>query len=89
MNCYAVKSAGYVISSVSVFLLGVVAWEAADETWMRVLVVAGAAASILGMILRWITYREDKRQRGELGSVHEGRIGDRAHGIVEHVGPAL
>ncbi len=89
MNCYAVKSIGYVISTISVALLGLVAWEAADEGWMRPLVIAGVLASIVGMALRWLTYREDKRQRGELGSVHEGRIGDRAHRVVEHVGPAL
>ncbi len=66
MNCYAIKSIGYVISSISVALLGIVAWEAADEGWMRPLVLVGVLASIVGMALRWLTYREDKRQRGEL-----------------------
>ena len=89
MNCYAVKSIGYVISTISVALLGIIAWEAADEGWMRPLVILGVLASIVGMALRWLTYREDKKQRGELGSAHEGRVGDRAHGVVEHMGPAL
>ncbi len=55
MNCYAVKSIGYVISTISVALLGIVAWEAADEGWMRLLVILGVLASIVGMALRWLT----------------------------------
>ena len=60
------KAAGYLISTASVFLLGAVAWPKADDppakTW---LVIGGMTASILGMFLRYLSHRKDKRDIAE------------------------
>lgn len=60
------KSLGYLISTVSVFMLGVVAWPKPGEprlmTW---LVIGGMASSIVGMFLRYLSHRKDKRDIAE------------------------
>ena len=57
---------GYLISSVSVAFLGIVAWPAPDEPqWMAWAVALGMATSILGMGLRWLAHvhvRKDIRR---------------------------
>ena len=58
------RGVGYFISIISVLLLGIVAWPKPDEpSWKAVALVAGMAASTLGMLLRWISSR---RQLHEL-----------------------
>ena len=53
---------GYLISSVSVGLLGVVAWPGPDEPqWHAWAVGIGMATSILGMGLRYLSHLRDKR----------------------------
>ena len=55
------KGLGYLISTVSVFLLGVAAWPKAgdppEQTW---LVIGGMAASIAGMFFRYLSHRKRK-----------------------------
>lgn len=53
-----VKTLGYLVSAISVVLLAVPAWQAAqrDETVMLCL-IAGAIASLTGMALRSISYQ--------------------------------
>jgi hypothetical protein len=54
------KGSGYLISSVSVVLLGVPALRSAkDEPLMLVLLLTGMLLSIVGMALRWRSHRVD------------------------------
>ncbi|HEY0625190.1 MAG TPA: hypothetical protein VGD10_00495 [Allosphingosinicella sp.] len=56
------KGTGYLISIISVLLLAAVAWEStATNPVMRWVLVAGVAASIVGMSLRWAAYRREQR----------------------------
>lgn len=57
------KGVGYIVSIVSVFLIGAVAWpKAADPQWMRTALVAGMATSVIGMGLRYIAHRKEQRE---------------------------
>lgn len=60
------KALGYLVSIVSVFLLGAVAWpkpgDPPQETW---LLLGGMAASVIGMFLRYLSHRKDKRDIAE------------------------
>ena len=54
----AIKTVGYLISSVSVMLLGMVSWKAASANpLLLACLLGGMALSVLGMILRWISYQ--------------------------------
>ena len=56
------KGLGYLISSVSVVLLGVVAWPGPDEPpWHAVAVLLGMVLSILGMGVRFMSHRKDRK----------------------------
>ena len=56
------KGLGYLISAVSVFFLGVVAWPAATEPgWKAWAVAIGMATSIAGMGVRFLSHRKDRR----------------------------
>ena len=60
------KSLGYLISTLSVFMLGAVAWPKPGEPRLMMwLVLGGMAASILGMFLRYLSHRKDKRDIAE------------------------
>ena len=53
------KGIGYLISTLSVLLLGAVAWpKAGDPSWKTYAVAAGMTASILGMALRFLAHRK-------------------------------
>lgn len=61
-RAFTLKTIGYVISSVSVVLLGVVAWKSAEyEPLLAACLIGGMAASLLGMFLRWLSYCSDKK----------------------------
>lgn len=52
------KGSGYLVSSVSVLLLGVPALKSAkDEPLMLTLLAVGMLLSIIGMALRWRSHR--------------------------------
>jgi hypothetical protein len=56
------KGLGYLISTVSVFFLGIVAWPAPDEPkWKAWAVAVGMGSSILGMAVRWLSHRKDRK----------------------------
>jgi hypothetical protein len=58
------KTAGYLISTISVLLLGAVAWTGtADHPEFRILLVLGMATSIAGMFLRWLSYLHERREK--------------------------
>lgn len=56
-----IKSSGYLISTVSVILLGIVSWKAAQQSPILMsCLIAGMVLSCLGMLLRWTSYQVDK-----------------------------
>jgi hypothetical protein len=60
---HRLKGFGYLTSSVSVFLLATVSWASTQKsTLLTACLVAGAAASIIGMFFRWLTYEIEKRK---------------------------
>jgi hypothetical protein len=77
------KTLGYVISTLSVILLGVVSWKATEsDMGLRACLIAGAFASILGMFCRWLSYELEKRHSGSA----ERRDGSAAHALTGSVG---
>ena len=55
---------GYLVSSLSVVALGIVAWRAArDDETLLVLLILGVAASLGGMLLRWMSFLADQREK--------------------------
>jgi hypothetical protein len=57
----AIKTTGYLVSTLSVILLGIVSWKAAQESpVLMACLIGGVVASILGMVLRWTSYQLDK-----------------------------
>ena len=75
------KGLGYFISTISVLLLGAVAWPGPDEPgWKALVVVAGMAASIAGMGVRWLSHRKDRRdiERAEAEAADAERKAGRA-----------
>jgi hypothetical protein len=56
------KGVGYLISSVSVFFLGIVAWPGPGEPpWQAVAVLMGMVLSILGMAVRFMSHQKDRK----------------------------
>lgn len=54
------KTIGYLVSTVSVILIGVVAWDGlAEDMWLRALLIIGITTSIVGMIFRMIAHLID------------------------------
>jgi hypothetical protein len=59
------KGGGYLVSTVSVVLLGIPALKsAAEEPAMLVCLLAGSLLSIAGMALRWRSHRLDDKRKG-------------------------
>lgn len=59
----AIKTAGYLVSTMSVLSLGVVSWKSASHNALLLIcLIAGMAASIIGMLLRWISYQVQETQ---------------------------
>jgi len=58
-----IKTAGYLVSTLSVLLLGIVSWKSASEhPMLMACLVGGMLASMLGMLLRWISYQVQERE---------------------------
>jgi hypothetical protein len=56
------KTIGYAISSVSVILLGVVAWDGAkDHPPLLAALMIGVITSIVGMYLRWASWLRNEK----------------------------
>jgi len=61
------KGSGYLVSTVSVLLLGAVSWKSASEQPLLLLgLILGMLASIAGMGLRWISHRIEQKQKEAL-----------------------
>jgi hypothetical protein len=60
------KTVGYLISTLSVALLTLVAWQTvAHNSFLRTCLLIGAATSIIGMLCRWYSYRLDEGAASE------------------------
>lgn len=69
----ALKTIGYMISVLSVLLLGMAAWQtAADNEFLRLCLLGGMAASIVGMLLRWTSHLMDQREKDRLAKQSRG-----------------
>ena len=56
------KTSGYLVSTVSVILLAIVAWKGAkDDPLMVTLLILGALTSVTGMLFRWISFLRDEK----------------------------
>lgn len=56
------KGLGYLISTVSVIFLGIVAWPSPnDPEWHAAAVLTGMATSVLGMGVRYSSHRKDRK----------------------------
>ena len=64
---FRLKSYGYLISIVSVVLLGSVAWKyASEDRLMLACLVLGIVTSIAGMGMRWAQFVLDQREKGKI-----------------------
>ena len=63
MKSETLKSLGYLISTVSVVLLGCAAWPGAEKAGLTGVLMAGMAVSVLGMACRWYSYVIERRQK--------------------------
>lgn len=57
------KGLGYLVSIVSVLLLGAIAWPTPQEPrWHIFVLIAGIATSICGMAFRYVAHLQQKRE---------------------------
>jgi hypothetical protein len=62
-----IKTTGYLVSCVSVALLGVAAYPGAEKAGLAPALFAGMASSVLGMALRWFSYEVEKQRKNAAG----------------------
>ncbi len=62
MRPEGIKTTGYLVSCVSVALLGWAAFPGAEKAGLTLVLFAGMAASVLGMGLRWMSYELERRR---------------------------
>ena len=57
------KALGYLVSMISVFFLGAIAWpKATDPTWHFPVLMVGMATSIIGMGCRYKAHLNEQRE---------------------------
>ncbi|MBJ6133802.1 hypothetical protein JAU75_13230 [Ochrobactrum sp. Q0168] len=65
-SLHKLKGVGYLVSTLSVFLLALVSWASAQKSiLLTICLISGAATSIVGMFCRWLSYQIEKKQRKE------------------------
>ena len=58
------KTSGYLVSTISVILLAIVAWKGAkDDPTLVALLILGAFTSVTGMGLRWLSFLSDEKAK--------------------------
>ena len=63
----ALKGFGYLTSTVSVILLGIVAFKSASqEPLMLACLLLGMATSVGGMLLRWRSHRLEQKEKDRI-----------------------
>lgn len=56
-----IKSSGYIVSTLSVVMLGIVSAKSASEHPLLLLcLIGGMVASVVGMGLRWLSYQMEE-----------------------------
>lgn len=72
------KTSGYVISSLSVLLLGIASYDGVkDKPLLLACLVLGMASSIGGMALRWASFlKEEKPPRSSSRRLSDERLGE-------------
>lgn len=68
MQPAVIKTAGYLVSCVSVALLGWAAYPGAEKAGLLPALFAGMATSLVGMALRWLSYNVEKRREPQGGA---------------------
>ena len=67
------RALGYLVSIVSVFLLGAIAWpKPEDPRWHLPVLIAGMATSILGMAFRYKAHLDQQRELKKAEAEGEG-----------------
>jgi hypothetical protein len=57
------KALGYLVSILSVFFLGAIAWPKADDpAWHQPVLLAGMGTSILGMGFRYLAHLKQQKE---------------------------
>jgi divalent metal cation (Fe/Co/Zn/Cd) transporter len=75
------KGLGYLVSTFSVILLGIVAWKGAkDEPVLFACLIAGMAASVIGMGLRWVSHRLGEKEKRAIEAEAEDAKADAGSG---------
>ena len=70
------KGLGYLVSTFSVILLGVVAWKGAkDDPLLLTCLIAGMLASVIGMGLRWLSHRLSEKEKQAIDAKAEDAKG--------------
>jgi hypothetical protein len=86
------KGLGYLVSTVSVLLLGFVALQSAsDKPLLLACLIVGMATSVAGMSLRWMSHRREQREKeegGSVGAVAAGHQAPRPHAAIPEVAGA-
>jgi hypothetical protein len=60
------KGAGYLVSTASVALLGVVSWKSASQdSVLMACLILGVLLSVAGMMLRWRSHRLDQKEKDQ------------------------
>ena len=68
------KGLGYLISIVSVFFLGAIAWPKTGDPWWHLpALIVGMAASILGMACRYKAHLDQQREIRKAKAEARGR----------------
>jgi len=84
------KTCGYLVSTVSVALLGYAAWPGAEKAGLAPVLVAGMVTSTAGMALRWASHvlegRRARRQAPDLSRQMRFEIEQGAPPRQEHDG---
>jgi hypothetical protein len=63
MRPESIKTTGYLVSCVSVILLGLTAYPGAAKAGLLPHLFAGMATSLIGMALRWLSYEVEQRRK--------------------------
>ena len=68
------KGLGYIVSILSVLLLGAIAWPTVQEPrWHMPVLVAGVITSILGMAFRYKAHLNQQRELREIEAEEQAR----------------
>jgi hypothetical protein len=68
------KGLGYLVSMLSVGLLGAIAWPKADDpSWHLPVLIVGMATSILGMAFRYKSHLDQQRELKRTEAKADGR----------------